>query len=149
MKQINRTALLAKIHIGKKELRLDDETYRDVLWRVTGKRSAKELSNDELRRVLTDMSAKGFVPKRKKAYQTPDVIAKKRSLIGKIEAMLADMNLPWSYADGMANTMFGVAKVQWLDNQKLYKLTQALAVYQTRQKKTQEQAQKQSQAEQS
>lgn len=149
MKQINRTALLAKIHIGKKELRLDDETYRDVLWRVTGKRSAKELSNDELRRVLTDMSAKGFVPKRKKAYQTPDVIAKKRSLIGKIEAMLADMNLPWSYADGMANTMFGVAKVQWLDNQKLYKLTQALAVYQARQKKTQEQAQKQSQAEQS
>lgn len=140
MKQTNRNALLAKIHIGKKQLGLDDDTYRDVLWRLTGKRSAKELSVRQLRQVLMYMQNKGFVVTPKKAHRTPSVAARKQALIGKIEAMLSDMGLPWSYADGMANTMFGVAKVQWLDNQKLYKLTQALAVYQARQKKKHAQA---------
>lgn len=130
-----RTALLAKIHIGKKELGLDDDVYRDVLWRLTGKRSAKELNVRQLQRVLMYLQDKGFVVTPKKAYRKPSVIARKQALIGKIEAILADMGLPWSYANATAKQMFGVDMVHWLEVDKLYKLTQALVVYQARQNK--------------
>lgn len=40
MKDAKRT-LIAKIHIAKKDLAMDDATYRDVLVRVTGKDSCK------------------------------------------------------------------------------------------------------------
>lgn len=36
-----RSPLLAKIHIARKDLGLDEDTYRAVLIRITGKRSAK------------------------------------------------------------------------------------------------------------
>lgn len=43
-----RRALLAKVHIAKKELRLDDETYRDILKRLFGKPSSKNLTQSQL-----------------------------------------------------------------------------------------------------
>ncbi len=51
---------LAAIHIAKKDLKLDDDTYRDVLERVTGKRSAKDLTVVESGRVLDEMKRLGF-----------------------------------------------------------------------------------------
>lgn len=53
-------ATLAAIHVAKKQLGLDDETYRDLLQRVTGKRSAGELTEAEAGRVLEEMRGKGF-----------------------------------------------------------------------------------------
>ena len=52
MKKPSRNHRLAAIHLGKKELGLDDDTYRDMLEQVTGKRSAKGLNDDELVAVL-------------------------------------------------------------------------------------------------
>lgn len=51
---------LAAIHVAKKQLGLDDDTYRDVLERVTGKRSAKFLTVAEGGRVLEEMRRLGF-----------------------------------------------------------------------------------------
>ncbi len=39
---------LAKIHIAGKELCLDEDTYRDLLYRVTGFRTAREIRPDQL-----------------------------------------------------------------------------------------------------
>lgn len=47
-----RRDMLAKVHIAKKDLGLDDDAYRDLLERVTGKRSAGELGEAELDAVL-------------------------------------------------------------------------------------------------
>lgn len=55
-----RDALLAQIHIAKKELALDDDTYRDVLERVANVRSAKDLSEDQRRAVLAEFRARGW-----------------------------------------------------------------------------------------
>jgi len=46
-----RTRLIRLVHVRKKESGLDDDSYRDLLERETGKRSAADLSNDELERV--------------------------------------------------------------------------------------------------
>lgn len=56
----DRTKLLAKIHVAKKQLGLDDDTYRDLLERVTGKRSAGELEERELLAVLNAFREAGW-----------------------------------------------------------------------------------------
>lgn len=43
-----RNALLAKVHIAKKALGMDDDAYRDFLNAQTGKRSAGLLNETEL-----------------------------------------------------------------------------------------------------
>lgn len=53
---------LAKIHVGKKQLGLDDDTYRDLLGRVTGKRSLRDMSDTEHGAVLEEMKRLGFRP---------------------------------------------------------------------------------------
>lgn len=135
-------AMMAKVHIAKKQLNLDDDTYRDVLWRVTGKRSCKDMILSELEAVIKDMESKGFAPKAAPKHGKKPNVAKKRVLIlGKIEAMLADMGLHWNYAHGMADSMFGIKRLEFLSDAQLYKLTQALSVYQRRQaKKAEKQA---------
>jgi hypothetical protein len=56
----SRNAILGKIHIAKKQLRLDDDVYRDLLERVTGKRSAGDCGADELARVMQEFERRGF-----------------------------------------------------------------------------------------
>lgn len=53
---------LAKLHIAKKQLGLDDDTWRDLLERETGKRSSKEMSDGERGRVLDVLKQQGFKP---------------------------------------------------------------------------------------
>lgn len=58
----DRRAMNAKIHIAKKELGLDDDTYRDVIERVSkGRtRSSKDLRFSELHDLLAEFKAKGW-----------------------------------------------------------------------------------------
>jgi len=129
-------AMMAKIHIAKKDLHLDDNTYRDVLWRVTGKRSCKDMTIAQLQDVVKDMEKSGFKPKAAPKHgKKPSVVGKREPLMGKIHAMLTDMGLHWNYAHGMADSMFKIKRLQWLNDSQLYKLTQALSVHQQREAK--------------
>ncbi|WP_439471316.1 gp16 family protein [Brevundimonas sp.] len=58
----NRAAVVA-VQIAKRDLGLDDDTYRDVLERVTGKRSSTSCTDAQLRAVLDEFKAKGWTPK--------------------------------------------------------------------------------------
>lgn len=57
------TASIAAIHIAKKQLGLDDETYRAKLTVITGKGSAKDMTEAERDRVLQVFRKEGFQPK--------------------------------------------------------------------------------------
>ncbi len=134
-KAANTNALKAKIHIAKNELGLDEATYRELLMRVTGKDSCGLMTNSELVAVCNEFKRLGFVAKQAKPKQSkPTTTADRVALLNKVEAILADMGLPWSYANATAKQMFGVDMVHWLDAQRLYKVVQALAVYQKRHK---------------
>jgi phage gp16-like protein len=52
---------LGKIHIGKKRLGLDDETYRLIIARVCGKSSAAELDQAERGALLDEFKRLGFL----------------------------------------------------------------------------------------
>lgn len=60
---MTRRAAVAKVQIARKELRLDEETYRAMLERITGQSSSAACSDAQLGRVLDEMKAKGWKPK--------------------------------------------------------------------------------------
>lgn len=54
---------LAMIHIAKKDLGLDDDTYRDMLWTVARVRSSADLDFSSRIKVLEHLKSRGFKPK--------------------------------------------------------------------------------------
>lgn len=56
------TSTLAVLHIAKKNLGLDDDTYRAKLTNITGKSSAKDMTEVERQKVLTVFRNEGFEP---------------------------------------------------------------------------------------
>ncbi len=67
-------ALLAKIHIAKKALGLDDDTYRDLLERIAGVRSARELQHIhlmELQREFRRLGWDGYLLRRSEIPDLP------------------------------------------------------------------------------
>lgn len=61
----SRRALLAMVHIARKDLHLDEETYRLVLEKVAGKSSAAALSEQDLGKVIDHFRGRGWAPKPK------------------------------------------------------------------------------------
>ncbi|MFC3442570.1 gp16 family protein [Sphingobium rhizovicinum] len=66
-----RNILLAKVHLAKKQLGLDDGTYEGVLIQVAGTDSAKHCTIPELRKVVAHFEDRGFVSIAKKPGQRP------------------------------------------------------------------------------
>lgn len=56
----NRNRLIQLIHVGKRELALDDDTYRLMLSSETGKTSCKQMNIKQLEQVLGAMKSRGF-----------------------------------------------------------------------------------------
>ena len=59
-----RNTLIAKIHIAKKDLGLDDDTYRGALEMATGKSSCSKMTDRQLQDTLAHFKTKGFQPKK-------------------------------------------------------------------------------------
>lgn len=122
-----RSANLAKIHIAKKQLGMDDATYRAMLQLHGGVSSSKDLTPLGAAKVLQHLEQAGFKPKAPNKGKRPNPPANRRALISKIEAQLADAGRPWAYVDSMAQKMFKVSKVAWLDAVQLGKVVAALS----------------------
>ncbi|WP_274369943.1 gp16 family protein [Morganella morganii] len=121
------------IKAAQQYLKMDDETYRRVLVRLTGKDSATKLTPDELGTVRDYFHAQGYPRRSPKKYgRKPNVPVSKKSVLNKIEALLADAGRPWEYAESMAERMFNRQKIVWLDHSELTKLMQALTIDQKR-----------------
>jgi hypothetical protein len=56
------TSSIAAMHVAKKQMGLDDDTYRAKLVLITGKKSAKDMTEEERQRVLTVFRNEGFAP---------------------------------------------------------------------------------------
>lgn len=123
-----RRRLLATVHVAKKELGLDDDTYRDVLGGF-GVSSAAELPEAGLAALIGHFEEKGFVVRSKRGAGRPKSMAGAQSrarLLQKIEALLTVGGKSWAYADGMARRMYRVDKVQWLLPEQLIGVVTAL-----------------------
>lgn len=118
---------LAKIHIGKTQLALDDDTYRTMLRSVGGAGSAKDLSAAGAAKVLRHMENCGFKPKHSDKRR-PRVAAPRTAQLGKIEALLADAGRSWDYVNGMVKRICKVDAIEFCDDIMLGKLIAALKI---------------------
>lgn len=124
--QEQRKSLLAKIHVAKKQLGLDDAEYRAMLEGNFGVMSAASLDLHELERMVFVMRSYGFAPKRGHARRgesrkrdVPALLTAcgdnlgRRALVEKIEAQLAEKgriegtDMPWGYALGILKRQSG------------------------------------------
>jgi len=64
-----RRAELGKIHIAKKDLGLDDDTYQDVLWTICRVRSAADLDSQGRFKLIAHFKHLGWKPARAKRPQ--------------------------------------------------------------------------------
>lgn len=124
----NRKSLLAKIHIAKKELALENGVYRGILLEKFGVESAGELKIPQLAELVDHLEKLGFKPKQK---NRPSEDTKR--IVKRIWAQCYSLGRPVpEYADGMARQMFKVDKVIWCDADQLKAITSALAYQQER-----------------
>lgn len=127
-----RTRELAAIHVGKKALGLDDETYRAMLWTVARVESARDLDHAGRRAVIEHMRQRGFErPVNRPAPpaehgKKPQVPADRQALVDKLEALLAAAGRPWNYVRAMARRMFKVDQLEWATADQLRRIVAAL-----------------------
>ncbi|OBS10808.1 gp16 family protein [Acidihalobacter prosperus] len=126
-----RNAQLAKIHIARQQLGMDEETYRAMLQRIAGVTSAKALTPTGIGRVLEHLRSIGF---KDKNARRPNPHISREAQIGKIEALLADAGRPWGYADAIAKRVCQIDAVAFCNGDQLQKIIAALAIDQRRRK---------------
>lgn len=136
---MTRRAAVVKVQIARRDLGLDDDTYRSILERLTGRTSSSSCSDAELGRVLDEFKAKGWKPKvlaGGKPAKAPRSVAarpadhpsarKARSLwislwnLGEVR----DSSEP--ALEAFARRQLGVERLQWADQGLTYKLIEAL-----------------------
>lgn len=123
-----RRALLARLHLAKKEMALSDDSYRAILERVTGRRSAGELIAPELHLVLAEFSRLGLKP-RHRASGKPHV-RKVWALWGALGPALRNPSREGLRAFVARQT--GVADPEWLTSGQANKVVEALKAWQRR-----------------
>lgn len=112
-----RPPLIAKIHIGKNQLGLDDDTYRALLQMTTGKTSCKAMSSKELEMVLAAMKERGFQPAtaQRRGRYSPASRGKRaqdKSPLDKLRALWIEMG-----KDGHITNSSEAALIQWAKRQ--------------------------------
>lgn len=119
--------LIGAIKAGQSFLGWDDATYRGVLCRLTGKRSSTKCSIRELEGVKEYMHSQGFPRKAPKGKgRRPNVANRRKAILSKIEALLAEGGLSWAYAEGIASHMYKQRVIEWLDDDQLHSVMIAL-----------------------
>ena len=120
----SRSRDLAKIHLARKQLGMDEETYRALLRRVAGVDSAAKASATGRARILAEFERLGWRPKRKRGVRPSDIRA---PLLRKIYAQLGDR--PVAYAEGILKRMYGAsapARLEWAKPEQLRNVIAAL-----------------------
>lgn len=124
-----RQGLIAKIHIAKTQLNMEDDVYRQFLRETAGQSSCKQMDLFQLQRVIAKMERLGFKPTRKNIGIKPLHKTDVSAMMNKLAALLATSGKSWEYANGMAQRMFHTEQVNQLDAVNLRKLIAALNIH--------------------
>lgn len=131
-------AALAKVHIAKKELGLDDAAYRAMLERITGRTSAKDCTEGQLGKVLDELKAKGWKPTlkvvsgnpgaavRRGAPASSPVAKKARAMWISLHQLGAVRDPSESALEAFGRRQLGAEKLQWANQSHGYRLIEAL-----------------------
>jgi phage gp16-like protein len=132
MKIDPRRQQLARIHLAKKQLGLDDDSYRSLLLRVGGHASSADMTTGQRNAVIREFVRLGFKGERKtqqrERWPGEPKDCNAVPMLRKVRALLADHGRPWSYAHTLGERMFNVKRVEWLREDQLHSLVSALQI---------------------
>ncbi|WP_087022467.1 gp16 family protein [Thaumasiovibrio subtropicus] len=137
-----RNQVIKLIHIAKRELGLDDETYRQMLGTLTGKTSCKAMRLLELDAVLNHLKENGFKQRERKPFKgrlSPKSGNTMHPEIDKIRALWIGMYKEGVVRDGSETELnnfvkrtTGIENVGWLDKKLACQLINTLKSWQKR-----------------
>lgn len=120
-----RNRQLARIHCAKRDLGLDDDTYRALLVQVGGHPSAG-LLDDRARGAVLDHMSRLLKKSGRAIFPSRPTNQRQKPMLEKIEAYLAEAKRPWAYADSIAKRQWGVDRVHWCTDEQLRGVIAAL-----------------------
>lgn len=131
---------LAKIHIAKKQLAMDDDTYRAMLRSVGGAASSRDLTTAGASRVLRHLEQCGFKPVRKPgAAALPQRALAQDAQSTKIRALWLELhslgvvrNASEAALGAYVKRQTGVEALQWLSSAQASLIIEALKKWKTR-----------------
>jgi phage gp16-like protein len=117
-----------KIHIARKELELDDQTYRDILaLNFPGAQSSKDLNDQQVRELIMLFQARGWKQKsramvksgRTGSRQVNDNYRKIpagpcAAMQRKVLALWAQLGYDVKKLDARVKKQFGIDRIEWL-----------------------------------
>jgi len=125
-----RNAELAAIHVAKKKLGLDEETYRSFLFATTGHRSAAELDDAQRTRVIELLRQRGF--KRTSTGEKRQKRIANNSQLGMIQALWRKLRYAGVLADpserhlsAFVKKTIGIERPEWLSPEEAIKVIEA------------------------
>jgi phage gp16-like protein len=133
----HRRAIMAKVHLAKKELGLDDDTYRAVLLRVTGRASSADCTESQLAALLDEFKRLGWKGAKAGPSKRPGTApvsrladhpsAKKARALWISLYQLGVVREPSEQAlEAFAARQLKCERLQWADQGQVYKLIEAL-----------------------
>lgn len=134
-----RLSLIKLIHVARRELRMDDDTFRLMLASMKGldgATSSADLSVPNLHRVLEQLKQRGFTVRPKKAQQRPkadDAQSRKiRSLWLTLHSLNAVRDPSEEALAKFVLNMTGVNALQWLKGSQASRVIENLKQWQQR-----------------
>ena len=133
----HRRAMIAKLHLAKKQLGMEEADYRAVLNRSTGVDSAATMTTDQLASALKEMNRLGFEarPAAPKAGARPadhPSAKKARAMLISLGLLGVIRNPTEAALEAFARRQMGTTRLQWADQSQVYKLIEALKGIATR-----------------
>ena len=134
----DRRALLAKVHLGAKDMALKEDARRDLLERITGHRSSADCTDAQLVKVLDEYRRLGWAPSNapRTAPAAPSKAARKPAtspMAKKARAMWISLHQLGAVRDPSENALeafgkrqLGVDRLQWADEGQAFRLIEAL-----------------------
>jgi phage gp16-like protein len=107
-----RKALLAKVHIARAQLCIQEDDYRDIIEaHAPGKRSSRQLNINQLKNVIRYFESKGFKVRGQKSEVRSQTTALKIRARGLLDKAVADGLV--SSASGLVKKICGVDELNW------------------------------------
>lgn len=131
----DRRAMLAKIHLGAKDLGLDEDARRDLIQRMTGHRSSAELNDAQLGAVIAEFKRLGWTAKPRVAAAPKagkpkpanhPVALKARAMWISLHHLGVVRSAGEPALEAFAKRQLGVDRLAWADQSQGYRLIEAL-----------------------
>lgn len=125
----DRRAAEVRVHVARKAVGMEEEDYRELMHRLTGRRSLKELDGRQIAQLMAEFARMGFTggprPACRMAASSPTARMARALWISLYQLGAIEDASEWAL-EAFARRQLNVDRLQWADERQGYKLLEAL-----------------------